>query len=63
VAKKRRATDFLSNEEIKKWVQDTVERETAGPRKQVEDVEAVVQQEQDNTKKAEHAGLMNREPK
>jgi hypothetical protein len=39
---KRRETHFLSNEEQEKWIQDYAERETAGPRKRVEDAEAAV---------------------
>jgi len=33
VAEKRRETHFLSNEENEKWIEDYVERETAGARK------------------------------
>jgi len=36
---------FLNHEEKAKWIEDYVERETARARKQVEDAEAVVQQE------------------
>jgi hypothetical protein len=43
-AKKRQETHFFSNEEKEKWIEDYVERETAGARKQVEDAEAAVQQ-------------------
>jgi len=32
-AEKRRETHFLSNEEKEKWIEDYVERETAGARK------------------------------
>jgi hypothetical protein len=63
VAEKRRETHFLSNEEKEKWIQDYVERETAGARKQVEDAEAAVQQEQDDMPHAEIAGLTSRAPK
>jgi hypothetical protein len=62
VAEKRRETHFLSNEEKEKWIEDYVERETAGARKQVEDAEAPVQQEQDDMTHAEIPGLMPREP-
>jgi hypothetical protein len=55
-------THFLSNEEKEKWIEDYVERETAGARKRVEDAEAVVQQEQDNMTDAEIARLTSREP-
>jgi len=61
-AEKRRETHFLSNEEKEKWIEDYVERETAGARKQVEDAEAAVQQEQDDMTHAEIAGLTSREP-
>jgi len=53
---------FLSNEEKEKWIEDHVERETAGARKQVEDTEAAVQQEQDNMTHADIAGLTSRQP-
>jgi hypothetical protein len=43
-AEKQRATHCLSNEEKEKWIEDYVDRETAGARKQVEDAEAAVQQ-------------------
>jgi hypothetical protein len=33
VAEKRRETHFLRNEEKEKWIEDYVERETAGARK------------------------------
>jgi len=59
---KRRETHFLSNEEKEKWIEDYVERETAGARKRVEDAEAAVQHEQDNTTYGEIAGLTPREP-
>jgi len=62
-AEKRRETHFLSNEEKEKWIEDYVERQTAGARKGVEDAEAAVQQEQDDMKHAEIAGLTSREPK
>jgi len=61
-AEKRRETHFLSNEEKEKWIEDFVERETAGARKRVEDAEAAVQQEQDDMTHAELAGLMSRKP-
>jgi len=61
-AEKRQETHFLSNEEKEKWIEDYVERETAGARKRVEDIEAAVQQEQDDMTHAEIAGLTPREP-
>jgi len=53
---------LLSNEEKQKWIEDYVERETAGARKRVDDAEAAVQQEQDDMTHAEIAGLTPREP-
>jgi len=53
---------LFSNEENEKWIQDYVERETAGARKQVEDSEAAVQQEQDEVMHAEIAELTFSEP-
>ena len=61
-AEKRREMHFLSNQEKEKWIEDYVERETAGARKRVEDPEAAVQQEQDNMTHAELAGLSSRNP-
>jgi len=61
-AEKRQETHFLSNEEKEKWIEDYVERETAGARKRVEDAEAAVQEEQDDMTHAEIAGLTPREP-
>jgi len=60
--KKQRETYFLSNEDKEKWIEDFVERETAGARKQVEDAEAAVRQEQEDIRKAENVGLTNGEP-
>jgi len=60
-AEKRREIHFLSNEEREKWIEDYVERETAWARKRVEDAEAAVQQEQDDMKYAEFAGLTNKQ--
>jgi len=53
---------FLSNDEKPKWIEDYVERETAGGRKRGKDAEAAVQQEKDNMTHAEIAGLTSREP-
>ena len=61
-AEKRRETHFLSNEEKEKWIEDFVERETAGARKRVEDAEAAVRQELDNMTHAELAGVTSRKP-
>jgi len=59
-AEKRREMHFLSNQENEKWIEDSVERETAGARTRVEDVEAAVQQEQNEMMHAELAGLTSR---
>jgi len=59
---KRRETHFSSNEETEKWIEDYVERETAGARQRVEDAEAAVQQAQDDMTDAEIAGLTSRDP-
>jgi len=56
-AEKRWETHFLSNEEREKWIEDYVDRETAGARKRVEDAEAAVQQDQEDMKQAEIAVL------
>jgi len=61
-AEKRRRTHFSSNDEKEKWIEDFVERETAGARKRVDDAEAAVEQEQDNMTHAELAGLTFRKP-
>jgi len=61
-AEKRRDTHFLSNEEKEKWIEDYVERETTGARKRVEDAEAAVHHELEEMRKAENAGLTNKEP-
>jgi hypothetical protein len=62
-AVKRRETHFLSNEEKGKWIEDYVERATAGASMRVEDADAAVQQNQNDMAHAEIAGLMFREPK
>jgi hypothetical protein len=45
-----------------KWIEDYVERKTAGARKQVEDAEALLQQGQENILYVEIVGLRSREP-
>jgi hypothetical protein len=59
-AEKRRETHFLNNEEKEKWIEDFVERETAGAGKRVEDAEAAVEKEPDDMTHAEHAGLTSK---
>jgi len=61
-AENRQETHFLSNEEKEKWIEDYVERETAGARKRVEEAKAAVQQEQDDMTEAEITGLTSGEP-
>jgi len=53
---------FLSNEETEQWIEDYVERDTAGARKRVEDAEAAIRQGQEETDTTENAGLTTREP-
>jgi hypothetical protein len=62
LAEKQHEMHFLSNEENEKWSEDYVERETAGARKQVDDAEAAIQQDQDDMTHAEMVGLTSREP-
>jgi hypothetical protein len=45
-----------------KWIEDYVERKTAGARNQVEDAEALVQQGQEDIPYVEIVGLRSREP-
>jgi len=59
---KQRETHSLSNEEKEEWMEDCVERETAGATNQVEDAEAAIMQEQKDTESAENAGLTTIEP-
>jgi len=51
---------FLTNTVEEKWIEDYVEGETAGAGKRLEDIEAVVQQEQADMKHTEIMGLTNR---
>jgi len=54
-AQKRRATNFLCNEENEKRIEDYVDRETAAARKRVQDVETVIMQEQEHMTNVEKA--------
>jgi len=54
---------ILCNKEKETWIKDYVERETAVARKRVEDAEAAIRQEQEDTGTAENVGLTTREPK
>jgi hypothetical protein len=60
-AKKRWTTHFTSNADRDTWIEDYVERQTAGARMWIEDAEAAFQQEQEDTTKAENFGLTYRE--
>jgi hypothetical protein len=60
---KRREIHLLRNEAKEKWIEDYVERETAGARKRVEDAEAAVHQEQDDMTHPAIAELTSRQPK
>jgi len=62
VAEKRRETHFFSNDHFEKWIEDYVERETGGARLRIGDGETAVQQEEEDMKNAENAGLTNQEP-
>jgi hypothetical protein len=62
VVEKRQEMYFLCNKEKENWIEDYMERETAGARKQVEDAEAAVPEEQDDMMQAEIAVLTSREP-
>jgi hypothetical protein len=53
---------FLNIKEEEKWIEDNVERETAGAKKRVEDAEAAVQQVQEDMNHAETTGVTLREP-
>jgi len=57
VVEKRRETHFSSHKVQVKRIHDYVEREYAGASKSVEDTEAAVQPEQEDTRFAEIAGL------
>ena len=61
-AEKQRGTHFICIEEKETLIEDYVERETAGATKWVEDAQGAVQQEQNEARTAENAGLTNREP-
>jgi len=61
-AGKRPETDFISNREQERWIEDYVERETAEAIKRVEDTETAITQEQDDMRNAEKAGLTTTKP-
>jgi hypothetical protein len=47
-AETRRETNFLSNEPREKWIEDSVERQTAVARTRVQDAQTAMKQEQEN---------------
>jgi len=59
---KQQETDFVSNEQKKKWIEDYVETKTAVATKQVEDAETAINPEQDDMRNAEKAGLTTTKP-
>jgi len=63
VAQNLREMQSLSNKEKQKWIEDYAETETTRPRKQVDDGEAVIRQDHEDTEAAEHTALINKEPK
>jgi hypothetical protein len=56
-------THFWRNDAKQTWIDDDVERETAGSRKHLEFAEAVVQQKQEEMEHTEITGLTNWKPK
>jgi len=61
-AETRQETHILSNKEKEKWIEDYVERETAVSRKQVQDTETAIMQEQEVMSTAENAGAKTGKP-
>jgi len=62
-AKKWPETHFLSNEEKDTWIENYVESGIAGAWKRVDDADAAISQDQEDTEAAENVGLTTREPK
>jgi hypothetical protein len=60
-AEKQPETKFLSNNEKRIWIEDVVERETAGVRERVEVTKAEMRLDQDDTEAAETARLTFRD--
>jgi len=56
-------THFLGNEEKEKSIQEYVDKETAVARKQVEDAERAIKQDQEDMRNADEAGFTTWEPK
>jgi len=50
---KQRETHILSNEKKEKWIKDYVDRETTVARKQVQDAETAIMQEQEHMRNVE----------
>jgi len=59
---RRQQTNIMDTKEKENWIQDYVEWETAVARKQVQDAEPAIQQEQENMRSAESGGLTSSEP-
>jgi hypothetical protein len=58
----QREMHFLSNKQAEQWIENYVERQTAGARIQVEDAAAEVQQAQEHMNHAQNAGFGTRVP-
>jgi len=56
------ANTLLSNEEKEKWIEDEVDRETAGARKRVEDPETAIMQQQEDMSNAKKEQSTTRKP-
>jgi len=61
-AEKWRVTYWLSKEDKEIWIEDYVDRETAVARKQVQDAERAILQEQEDMWNADMAGSTTRKP-
>jgi len=62
VAGKRCEIHIISNDKKEQWIEASVDRETAVGRKQVDDAETAIKQEQDDMKNAENTGLTTTKP-
>jgi len=51
-----RETQFLSNQEREKWIEDYADRETSVARTRVHDAETLIEHEQEDMRNAENAG-------
>jgi len=61
-ALKRQETHVVSNEEKEKWIEDSLDRETAVGRKRVQDPEIAIIQEQEHMRKVGKARSTTRKP-